>query len=72
MALCERARVAGWVAGFLARRPDLESLEALVAVKAARLVVIDYAETRIEQLEDLFASPLLRLKPPNIPFAYCS
>ncbi len=49
--LCVRARKAGWLAGLLSRRADPGGLEALVQTPTARLVVIDYAESRAEQLE---------------------
>ena len=55
--LAERARATNWLAGTLEPRADQEALEALVDAPVSRLVVIDYAETRSEQLE--FALPLM-------------
>ena len=55
--LCVRANAENWVAGFLSQRADAASFEALVGVSAHRLVVVDYAESRTEQLEVLL--PLL-------------
>ena len=52
--LCERVKARDWLCGLLSRIADLE---ALVGVPTARLVVIDYAESRVEQLELLL--PLL-------------
>jgi tetratricopeptide (TPR) repeat protein len=55
--LCERAEARGWLCGFLSRIADPAALEALVGAPTARLVVVDYAESRVEQLERLL--PLL-------------
>ena len=55
--LCVRAREAKWLAGLLPRKSDQGQMDALVAAPTDRLVVIDYAESRIEQLEELL--PLL-------------
>jgi tetratricopeptide (TPR) repeat protein len=56
--LCRRLRERGWLSGFLSRIADPGMLDALVQVPTARLVVVDYAESRVEQLELLM--PLLR------------
>ena len=55
--LCVRARRAGWLCGLLSRQVDQAALEALVQAPTHRLVVIDYAESRTEQLEGML--PLL-------------
>ena len=56
--LCERVRQRpGWVCGLLQRTADPAAMEALVQAPAPRLVVVDYAESRPEQLEVLV--PLL-------------
>jgi tetratricopeptide (TPR) repeat protein len=55
---CEEVRADGWLCGFLTRAADPGMLDALVGAPTARLVVIDYAETRAEQVELLL--PLLR------------
>ena len=56
--LCERVRQRpGWVCGLLQRTADPGAIEALVQAPAPRLVVVDYAESRPEQLELLV--PLL-------------
>src|SRR5262249_30982046 len=49
--LCERAAAAGWLCGMLEPATDVGSLEALIDAPTRRLVVVDYAETRLEQLE---------------------
>ena len=53
--LCGRATAVGWTAGLLIRDPDHASVEALADHQAPRLVVVDYAETRPQQLEFLTA-----------------
>jgi hypothetical protein len=58
--LCQRLEESGWLCGFLIRIADREMLNALVEVPTPRLVVVDYAETRPEQLELLL--PLLSAK----------
>jgi tetratricopeptide (TPR) repeat protein len=55
--LCEHATRAGWLAGMLVAGSDQSALEALVDARTSRLIVVDYAETRTEQLELLL--PLL-------------
>ena len=65
--LCGRARAAGWLCGLLARSADQAALEALVEVPTPRLVVIDYAETRVEQLEVV----LPRWRPGPAPSTRC-
>lgn len=55
--LCERPRDERWVGGLLVERTDRGALDALARAPKARLVVIDYAETRVEQLDALL--PLL-------------
>jgi len=49
--LCVRARKEGWLCGLLSHRADQAALEALAQAPTPRLVVIDYAESRTEQLE---------------------
>ncbi|HEY7949453.1 MAG TPA: tetratricopeptide repeat protein [Solirubrobacterales bacterium] len=56
--LCRRLREWDWLCGFLARGDGEGRLDALVEAPTARLVVIDYAENRAEQLERLL--PQLR------------
>jgi tetratricopeptide (TPR) repeat protein len=53
VALCARAEAAGWLCGLLSRSADQGAVDALVHVPAARLIVVDYAETRAEQLARL-------------------
>jgi hypothetical protein len=55
--LCEQATGAGWLAGMLEPSADQGALEALLDAQTARLIVVDYAETRGEQLE--LIAPLL-------------
>ena len=49
--LCEHAKQASWLSGMLPSSADRHALETLVAVPTSRLIVVDYAETRAEQLE---------------------
>lgn len=49
--LCSHATSAGWLAGMLHAKADQGALEALGMAPTARLVVIDYAETKSDQLE---------------------
>jgi hypothetical protein len=58
--LCLRVQKSEWLCGFLSRITDPGMLEALVEAPTARLVVIDYAETRPEKVELLL--PLLSAK----------
>ena len=58
--LCLKAQESGWLCGFLSRIADPGMLDALVETPIARLVVIDYAETRPEQVELLL--PILSAK----------
>jgi tetratricopeptide (TPR) repeat protein len=58
--LCEEIRESDWLCGFLSRIADQVMLDALVQAPTARLVVIDYAENRAEQVEMLL--PLLQAK----------
>jgi hypothetical protein len=51
--LCGAATSLGWVAGLLLPAAEQAALEELAAVPAGRLVVVDYAEYRVEQLEAL-------------------
>ena len=52
--LCERARKKDWLlSGLLTRIADQAALDALINTQLRRFVVIDYAETRAEQLEIL-------------------
>ncbi len=55
--LCEGLRGRNWLCGFLSRIADPAMLDALVHAPTARLVVVDYAESRVEQLQLLL--PLL-------------
>jgi tetratricopeptide (TPR) repeat protein len=56
--LCEDVQESNWLCGFLARIANQQMLDALVQTPTPRLVVIDYAENRAEQVEMLL--PLLR------------
>jgi hypothetical protein len=56
--LCRRLEPSGWLCGFLTRIADAGALGALVEAPTPRLIVIDYAESRLEQLEQLL--PLLQ------------
>ncbi len=58
--LCLATQKSGWLCGFLSRIADPGMLDALVEAPTARLIVIDYAETRPEQVELLL--PLLNAK----------
>lgn len=58
--LCEEMRKSDWLCGFLFRKAGEGRLDALIQVPTARLVVIDYAENRAEQVEMLL--PLLQAK----------
>ncbi|NMO15818.1 tetratricopeptide repeat protein [Pyxidicoccus fallax] len=49
---CERLRAEGWLAGFLMRSADAARFEALMLSEHPTLIVIDYAESRM-QLEAL-------------------
>ncbi len=51
--LCEELAAFGWVRGLLSPEPAQPEVEALVAAPTARLVVVDYAETRAAQLAAL-------------------
>jgi tetratricopeptide (TPR) repeat protein len=51
--LVERMRVAGWVAGAVRAVPDASAMAALGWVGVDVLLVVDYAEARGEQLQDL-------------------
>jgi tetratricopeptide (TPR) repeat protein len=51
--LCRSLAELGWVTGLLKAKLDLEQLDLLAHARTARLVVIDYAETRVEQLADV-------------------
>jgi Tetratricopeptide repeat len=55
--LCVRTK-ATWLAGLLAFDADPASLEVLVSARKNRLVVIDYAESRVAQLNHLL--PLMK------------
>jgi tetratricopeptide (TPR) repeat protein len=58
--LCERAKARDWLSGLLREIVDPAGLEELAAAPTARLVVVDYAESRVAQLNVLM--PLLRAK----------
>ncbi len=58
--LCLGVQKSDWLCGFLSRSADPGMLDALVEAPTARLVVIDYAEIRPEQVELLL--PLLSAK----------
>lgn len=66
---CRRLRQQGWHAGFLRRDRSEADLDPLLQGVAPRLMVIDYAETRLEVVEPLLlkmgldgeAGPTLRL-----------
>ena len=49
--LCVRARRRDWLCGLLSRTAEPAQLEALADIPTPRLVVVDYAESRGEQLE---------------------
>jgi tetratricopeptide (TPR) repeat protein len=49
--LCEQTSQDDWLAGLLAASADAEGLEALAQTPTARLVIVDYAESRLEQLD---------------------
>jgi hypothetical protein len=51
---------AGWLSGMLVAGASAAALEALVDVDTPCLVVVDYAETRAEQLEVVL--PLSRVR----------
>jgi hypothetical protein len=55
--LCSRLGECDWLTGLLTTVADSQALEALVSVQTCRLVVIDYAETRVETIASLL--PLL-------------
>ena len=56
--LCRELARLDWLTGLLKLKVDLEALEVLVRTPTARLVVIDYAETRREQLDQVL--PMLK------------
>ncbi len=51
--LCRIAESQAWLCGLLEGAAEQAAVEALAAVPTARLVVVDYAESRAEQLEVL-------------------
>jgi hypothetical protein len=51
--LCSRLSQCDWLTGLLTKVADRQELEALVKVQTCRLVVIDYAETRVETIASL-------------------
>ncbi|MEX1140713.1 MAG: tetratricopeptide repeat protein [Thermoleophilaceae bacterium] len=51
--LCERTTEVRWIAGLLSQSADQGGLDALVQAPTARLVIVDYAESRVEQLKIL-------------------
>ncbi|MFE3166040.1 tetratricopeptide repeat protein [Streptomyces sp. NPDC059224] len=54
LAAVEEARRAGWAAGFLADRADLDELRAFLAARSVPLLlVLDYAEARTGQVRSL-------------------
>lgn len=55
--LCEEVGQRKWLAGMLKASTDAEELDALVTAPTARLVVVDYAESRRQQLGEVV--PLL-------------
>ena len=58
--LCRELRAQGWVADFAAGEATGEAIEPLAHTTAPVLVVVDYAETRSEQLQALLAAALGR------------
>jgi hypothetical protein len=56
--LCVRMTEAGWLTGLLIRAADRQELEALVLTPTSRLVVVDYAETRVDMISSLL--PMFR------------
>ncbi len=61
--LCRVLTSRNWAAGFLRANYDLEQIETLLAVELPRLVVLDYAETRAAQLEELVSQCLESANP---------
>jgi hypothetical protein len=51
--LARQASRAAWLSGRLTAAPGVGAIKALVGIDAARLIVVDYAETRAEQPEVL-------------------
>lgn len=51
--LCAHTTDLDWIAGLLSQSADQGGLDALVQVPTARLVIVDYAESRVEQLKIL-------------------
>ena len=51
--LCVQAGLRGWVGGLLSTKADPAEVAALAHLQSPRLVVVDYAEARAEQLEVL-------------------
>jgi len=60
---CKRLRAQGWHAGFLPHRPPDDWRQALFRGHAPRLVVIDYAETRLDEVETLLQRLAVRSEP---------
>jgi len=61
--LCERSTQAGWLSGLLSPNADPAALEALVEAPAPRLVVVDDAESKTEQLEVVLPALAIRATP---------
>ena len=51
--LCQEAGDRSWLCGLLSPTAEQAAVEALAEVPTPRLIVVDYAETRIEQMEAL-------------------
>jgi hypothetical protein len=63
VALCERVEARDWLCGFLTPIADQAALEGLSEAPTARLVVVDYAEARLEQLQVLLPVLAARATP---------
>jgi tetratricopeptide (TPR) repeat protein len=61
--LCEQAESEGWLTGLLTKIEDLASYEALADAPIARLVAVDYAESRAAQMEVLLQLLAARATP---------
>jgi hypothetical protein len=51
--LCRQRRDAGWIAGMAVSGPDAQAIDRLADTIVPVLVVVDYAETRSDQLQQL-------------------
>ena len=60
---CKRLRAQGWHAGFLPHRPPGDWRETLFRGQVPRLVVIDYAESRLREVETLLQGLAVHSRP---------